>query len=109
MTDEIEKLELRVLDLEVFDDLVTALGAWAEKIRNMPERTPEEAALFEIVVAMPFARDTPVAWTDALRALCRENCALFGDPPCYRLPEITSECEIVPPPCADCLAGRILD
>ena len=48
-------------------------------------------------------------WTDAIRECCRENCAVYGDPPCYRLPEITSDCTEMPEPCADCVAGRIVD
>ncbi|WP_118151083.1 hypothetical protein [Pseudotabrizicola alkalilacus] len=59
---------------------------------------------------MPDRNPNPDGFTPALMALCRENCAAYGDPPCWMLPELVGEhdCEQITP-CADCLAGKVLE
>lgn len=50
--------------------------------------------------------DLGEGWTDEIRERCRDNCAFFGDPPCFRLPELTSDAKGQAfTPCSDCLAG----
>ena len=44
----------------------------------------------------------PAGFTDQLRALCRETCAEFGEPPCWELPDLVEPCEHITP-CAECL------
>jgi hypothetical protein len=41
---------------------------------------------------------------DELRKICAEKCADVGDPPCWKLPDMTSDCddEIIEP-CLECL------
>ena len=55
------------------------------------------------------ARTTnPQGFTKELKAICRENCAMIGDPPCWELPELSQPCEHITP-CSDCLAGKVLE
>jgi len=44
----------------------------------------------------------PEGFTPELMALCRENCAFYGDPPCWELPRLSQPCELITP-CAKCL------
>ncbi|MDX1819298.1 MAG: hypothetical protein R3197_00250 [Paracoccaceae bacterium] len=49
-------------------------------------------------------RRDDLVWTDRIKEVCAEACAYpYGEPPCWRLPELTNDCESVEP-CADCLA-----
>ena len=42
---------------------------------------------------------------DALRDMCAYNCGGCGEPPCWQLPDLTSDCDdSVITPCAECLA-----
>ena len=46
-------------------------------------------------------------WTEELREICRDACAEYGDPPCWRLPELTSHAAGQTfEPCKECLAAR---
>jgi len=45
----------------------------------------------------------PEGFTEALVIICAERCAEFGDPPCWRLPELVEPCEHITP-CDECLA-----
>ena len=43
-------------------------------------------------------------FTDELRERCRNSCAAVGDPPCWQLPDLTSDCDgQVIKPCTECL------
>lgn len=46
----------------------------------------------------------PAGFTDAIKRICAETCAEFGDPPCWRLPELVQPCEHITP-CDECLAA----
>lgn len=48
-------------------------------------------------------RENPDGFDDQLREICREDCAEFGDPPCWMLPELVQPCEHITP-CDGCLA-----
>jgi len=50
-------------------------------------------------------RAKALGWTDELEEICSGFCAQSGDPPCWRLHEMTSDCRDINPPCADCLEG----
>lgn len=48
-------------------------------------------------------------WTDELRESCRDRCAFYGDPPCFKMhlygdQEVPHE-EVMP--CDDCMAGIV--
>jgi len=46
-------------------------------------------------------------WTPTLRVRCAARCAFYGDPPCWRIPDIS--CDPLPgpiTPCDDCLHDR---
>lgn len=45
-------------------------------------------------------------FTDELRERCRDRCAFYGDPPCWRLPEIAGD-QLDEPirPCEQCLTN----
>lgn len=47
------------------------------------------------------ADTNPSGFTPALQAICRERCACFGDPPCWRLPDLVEPCEHITP-CPEC-------
>jgi hypothetical protein len=46
----------------------------------------------------------PSGFTPALRSLCRDRCAFYGEPPCWKLPDEVQPCEQITP-CDDCLRG----
>lgn len=48
--------------------------------------------------------ENPQGFTPELKTLCRDTCAEFGDPPCWKLPELVQPCELIKP-CAECLAA----
>ena len=48
-------------------------------------------------------RDNPTGFTAELLDICAERCAQFGDPACWRLPDLTDPCDHITP-CAECLA-----
>ena len=48
---------------------------------------------------------TLAGWTPSLRVRCADRCAFYGEPPCWRLPDLTSDCEPITP-CDDCLHDR---
>lgn len=55
--------------------------------------------------------DTPhkaEGFTPQIRALCLERCAAYGDPPCWRLPDLIDlrEPSHLFEPCTDCLTGK---
>lgn len=45
----------------------------------------------------------PEGFTPEIESICAEVCAEFGDPPCWRLPELVQPCEPIKP-CKECLA-----
>lgn len=45
----------------------------------------------------------PAEFNDALRAICQDTCAAFGEPACWRLPDLVDPCDQVTP-CEACLA-----
>ena len=45
----------------------------------------------------------PSGFTTALKDICRERCAKYGEPPCWRLPDLIQPCEQITP-CDECLA-----
>ena len=48
-------------------------------------------------------KGTVEGFDDELREICRESCAEFGDPPCWKLPDMTSDCDgKVIRPCDQC-------
>lgn len=49
----------------------------------------------------------PEGFTAELERICAERCAEFGDPACWRLPELVEPCEHVTP-CDECLADATL-
>lgn len=50
------------------------------------------------------AKGTVEGFDDELREICRNSCGDVGDPPCWQLPEITSDCDDkVIRPCEQCL------
>lgn len=46
------------------------------------------------------------AWTEPMKVLCRGRCGDVGDPPCWELPRLSSDCATVSP-CEECTADRI--
>ena len=52
--------------------------------------------------------DMPPGFEDAdLRSICEGRCGDFGDPPCWRLPSLSSDCRADEMgPCAECLRDR---
>lgn len=47
----------------------------------------------------------PTGFTEELRGRCRDRCAFYGDPPCWRLPELVDPCELIAP-CQDCIDNQ---
>ena len=47
-------------------------------------------------------RPNPEGFTPDLERICAERCAFYGDPPCWRMPELVEPCEHVTP-CEECL------
>lgn len=47
-------------------------------------------------------KENPSGFTPLLRRKCSENCARFGEPPCWRLPDLVDGCELITP-CEECL------
>lgn len=46
----------------------------------------------------------PSGFTERLRKICAARCAYpYGEPPCWRLPELIEPCEQITP-CDECLA-----
>ncbi|MEQ3669427.1 hypothetical protein [Pseudophaeobacter sp.] len=43
-------LKLKILDLDEFKDLVSALAIWAEEVATKSEKTKAEIALFEAAI-----------------------------------------------------------
>ncbi len=43
-------------------------------------------------------------WTQPMRDRCQDECAEYGDPPCWRLHELTSDCPVPLAPCGECRA-----
>ena len=79
---------------------------------------PERDAACPAGMSCPYAKDryacvpgwegldkshNPEGFTPALESACRERCAEFGEPPCWRLPELVSPCEHITP-CDECRA-----
>lgn len=52
--------------------------------------------------------DNPTGFTEEIRALCRENCAQLGEPPCWELPELVQPCQKIMP-CQECLSGEAIE
>ena len=50
------------------------------------------------------ATTNPFGFDDAMKARCRETCAEFGEPPCWKLPELVQPCEQITP-CDECRNG----
>lgn len=49
-------------------------------------------------------KGTVEGFTDELREICRDYCAESGEPPCWKLPDMTSDCDgTVIRPCVECL------
>jgi hypothetical protein len=44
----------------------------------------------------------PEGFTPELQRICADTCAEFGEPPCWKLPELSQPCEHITP-CAKCL------
>jgi hypothetical protein len=45
----------------------------------------------------------PEGFTDELKELCESRCEnAYGEPPCWKLPELTDPCEHITP-CEECL------
>jgi hypothetical protein len=43
-------------------------------------------------------------WTERIKQICADACAYpYGEPPCWRLPDLTDYCEEITP-CDNCLA-----
>jgi hypothetical protein len=53
---------------------------------------------------MTYLPNTTTAWTPAIKARCADLCGDVGDPPCWDLPNLTSDCPPDIQPCAECLA-----
>lgn len=51
------------------------------------------------------AAPNPSGFDEALRLRCAARCAFYGDPPCWRLPELVEPCEQITP-CEECLEDR---
>ena len=49
------------------------------------------------------ATENPQGFTDTLKTICAGRCGDYGEPPCWKLPELVEPCEIIEP-CAECLA-----
>lgn len=49
------------------------------------------------------AMDNPEGFTPELERICEDTCAEFGDPACWRLPDVVEPCEHNTP-CDECLA-----
>lgn len=49
---------------------------------------------------------TDTGFTPELEARCRDRCAFYGDPPCWRLPDLSSDPGPEITPCDDCLHDR---
>ncbi len=48
--------------------------------------------------------ETPPIFTTDLKIICAARCAGFGDPPCWQLPGLTSDCDgKVIEPCKECM------
>lgn len=47
----------------------------------------------------------PANFTPELETICAYRCAVTGDPPCWRLPDLVDPCEQITP-CKDCVAQR---
>lgn len=45
-------------------------------------------------------------WTDELRDRCRDTCAFYGEPPCFELHKLSSDCREPLGPCIDCIDGK---
>ncbi|WP_154667872.1 hypothetical protein [Leisingera caerulea] len=50
-------VQLKILDLDSFKDLVEAIGVWAEETAAKPKKTKAESALFDAVVALGDSAD----------------------------------------------------
>ena len=50
----------------------------------------------------------PEGFTDMLREMCEDRCAQYGEPACWRLPEIIEPCEHITP-CEECLCGAPIE
>lgn len=49
------------------------------------------------------SKGNAVGFTDIVRERCRNACAEFGEPPCWQLPDLTSDCDDQTiTPCSEC-------
>ena len=46
------QIQLKIQDLDSFERLVSALGAWAEEVQERGSLTPAEAELFDAAVEL---------------------------------------------------------
>lgn len=62
--------------------------------------------LGDLLVAHAKAEEVKRGWTPEVKERCAGKCGDMGDPPCYRLPELTSDAKPEDiKPCAECLKG----
>jgi hypothetical protein len=47
--------------------------------------------------------DNPQGFNAELERICQGRCGEFGEPACWRLPDLVEPCETITP-CAECLA-----
>ncbi len=50
-------VQLKILDLDSFKDLVKAIEVWAEETAAKPKKTKAESALFDAVLALGDSAD----------------------------------------------------
>jgi hypothetical protein len=60
--------------------------------------SPDEMAAHDAAQMESLTR----GFTPAIKDICRETCAEFGEPPCWKLPELVQPCEQVTP-CLECI------
>lgn len=48
-------------------------------------------------------------WTDELKKACEGRCGDMGDPPCYRLPDLTSDAPRDIGPCLECQGWKPIE
>lgn len=87
---------------EALTEIVKQMGV---AVLHIPNGIGLKSACEDAVRQAKEALATPPldGWTPELKRICEGRCADYGDPPCWKLPELTSDMKTKPKPCAGCL------
>ncbi len=52
---------------------------------------------------------TLAGFTPEIRTRCQDRCSFYGDPACYRMPDLVDDLDLPVTPCEDCINDKPYD